>query len=114
MQGIGYALMEELQVEDGRVTTPRFGDYKMPTLRDLPPLKTVLLESETATAPTTSAASAKRRARPVAPAIANAIADASASASATCRLRRKRLCGLPAAIEDPKPVRGQLTYEGKQ
>ncbi len=46
MQGIGYALMEELRVEDGRVTTLSFGDYKIPTMRDIPPLKTVLLESE--------------------------------------------------------------------
>ena len=36
MQGIGYALMEELQVEDGRVTTLSFGDYKIPTINDLP------------------------------------------------------------------------------
>ena len=45
MQGIGYALMEELKVEDGRVISLSFGDYKMPTVRDIPPLKTVLLAS---------------------------------------------------------------------
>ena len=38
MQGLGYALMEQLRVEDGRVTSLSFGDYKVPTARDIPPL----------------------------------------------------------------------------
>ena len=41
VQGIGYAMMEELIVEDGRVTTPNFADYKIPTVRDIPELVTV-------------------------------------------------------------------------
>jgi carbon-monoxide dehydrogenase large subunit len=36
VQGIGYGMMEELLVEDGRVTTLSFGDYKIPTMADLP------------------------------------------------------------------------------
>jgi len=44
--GIGYALMEEMRVEDGRVTNLSLGDYKLPTSRDLPPLTTILLETE--------------------------------------------------------------------
>ena len=47
LQGIGYALMEELAVEEGRVTTLSFGDYKIPTINDIPELRTVLLESDT-------------------------------------------------------------------
>jgi carbon-monoxide dehydrogenase large subunit len=43
MNGIGFALMEELRFEDGRVTTGSFGDYKIPTTRDIPELRTVLL-----------------------------------------------------------------------
>ena len=41
VQGIGYALMEELVLEDGRVITPNFADYKMPTIQDAPQLITV-------------------------------------------------------------------------
>ena len=51
VQGIGYALMEELRLEDGRVTTLSFGDYKIPTIRDIPPLKTVILGSESGVGP---------------------------------------------------------------
>ena len=46
MQGIGYALMEELQYDAGKVATLSFGEYKIPTMGDLPELRTVLVPSE--------------------------------------------------------------------
>ncbi len=46
IQGFGYAMMEEVRVEDGRVTTLSLGDYKLPNIKDIPELRTVLLESE--------------------------------------------------------------------
>ena len=36
IQGLGYALMEELQTEDGHISTVSFGDYKIPTIADVP------------------------------------------------------------------------------
>ena len=33
VQGIGYGLIEHLPVQDGRVATPHFGEYKIPTSR---------------------------------------------------------------------------------
>jgi CO/xanthine dehydrogenase Mo-binding subunit len=74
--GLGYALMEELVVEDGRVTTLSWGDYKMPTLADMPPLQTVVLESETGEGPYNIRGIGEAPCIPVAPAIANAVADA--------------------------------------
>ena len=39
----GFAVMEDLRVdEDGRVSTLSFGDYKIPSTMDIPPLRTVL------------------------------------------------------------------------
>ena len=46
MQGIGYAMMEELQYDEGRVSTLSFGEYKIPTMGDIPELRTVLVPSE--------------------------------------------------------------------
>ena len=74
--GIGYALMEELQVEDGRVTNVSFGDYKLPTARDIPPLNTVLLPSQVGSGPYNVRGIGESPVTPVAPAIANAVADA--------------------------------------
>lgn len=76
MQGLGQALMEELQLDGGRVSTLSLGDYKIPTMRDVPPLTTVLLESETGVGPYDVKAIGEGPIGPVAPAIANAIADA--------------------------------------
>jgi CO/xanthine dehydrogenase Mo-binding subunit len=76
MQGLGYALMEELQVEDGRVTNLSLGEYKLPTVRDAPPLTTVLVESPHGVGPYHIKGIGESPLTPVAPAIANAVADA--------------------------------------
>jgi CO/xanthine dehydrogenase Mo-binding subunit len=76
VQGLGYALMEELPVEDGRVTNLSFGEYKMPTMCDLPPLTTVLVESPRGVGPYHIKGIGESPLTPVAPAIANAVADA--------------------------------------
>ena len=44
VQSIGYALTEALEVEEGRVNCTNLGEYKMPTIRDIPELRTALLE----------------------------------------------------------------------
>ena len=42
--GFGAALMEDVSLsEDGRVRTPSLGEYKLPTMRDIPPLQTIVL-----------------------------------------------------------------------
>ena len=76
VQGLGYALMEELTVEDGRVATLSFGDYKIPTSLDIPELRTVLLESEAGVGPYAIKGIGETPNVPVAAAIANAVADA--------------------------------------
>src|SRR3972149_7558622 len=42
--GLGYAMTEQLLFDDGKVTTANFGEYKIPNIRDVPLLKTVVLE----------------------------------------------------------------------
>ncbi len=76
VQGIGYALMEELRVEDGQVTTATFGDFKIPSMEDIPPLRTVLLEGGAGVGPYGIKGIGEGPIAPVAPAIANAVADA--------------------------------------
>jgi xanthine dehydrogenase D subunit len=43
-QGLGLALMEEIQVRDGLVRNPSFTDYLIPTILDMPPMRTQILE----------------------------------------------------------------------
>ncbi|MBM4260805.1 MAG: xanthine dehydrogenase family protein molybdopterin-binding subunit [Deltaproteobacteria bacterium] len=76
MQGVGYGLMEELAMEEGRVTTTNLGEYKVPNIRDIPALKTTLVHSHEGASPFHSKEIGESAISQVAPAIANAIYDA--------------------------------------
>lgn len=43
-QGLGLAVMEEIQVVDGHVRNPSFTDYLIPTVLDMPPMHVDVLE----------------------------------------------------------------------
>jgi xanthine dehydrogenase D subunit len=43
-QGLGLALMEEIQVSGGKVRNPSFTDYLIPTILDMPPMQLDVLE----------------------------------------------------------------------
>lgn len=43
-QGLGLALMEEIQIVDGKVRNPSFTDYLLPTIMDMPPMTLDVLE----------------------------------------------------------------------
>ncbi len=44
VMAVGYSLMEQMMLDEGRVVTTNFGESKIPTIRDIPPLKTVIQE----------------------------------------------------------------------
>jgi len=50
-QGLGLAVMEEIQVTDGAVRNPSFTDYLIPTILDMPPVKLDVLELADPNAP---------------------------------------------------------------
>jgi CO/xanthine dehydrogenase Mo-binding subunit len=76
IQGIGYGLTEELAVEEGRVASVNFGDYKIPNIKDIQELKTVVLASESGPGPYNAKGIGENPIGPAAPAIANAVEDA--------------------------------------
>src|SRR5439155_739331 len=43
--GLGYALTEEVLFDGGKVTTTNFGEFKIPNITDIPPLKTAVIEN---------------------------------------------------------------------
>jgi xanthine dehydrogenase D subunit len=43
-QGLGLALMEEIQLSDGRIKNPSFTDYLIPTILDMPPITARVFE----------------------------------------------------------------------
>ncbi len=50
-QGLGLALMEEIQTREGLITNASFTDYLIPTMLDMPPVESVLIEDPEPEAP---------------------------------------------------------------
>jgi CO/xanthine dehydrogenase Mo-binding subunit len=74
--GLGLAVSEELVSEDGRILNANLGDYKLPNIRDLPELETVLVPSKGGIGPYDAKAIGELANNATAAAIANAVADA--------------------------------------
>jgi CO/xanthine dehydrogenase Mo-binding subunit len=74
--GLGLAMTEELVSEDGQILNGHLGEYKLPTMADIPPLKTVLVPTSGGQGPYQAKAIGELANNATAAAIANAIADA--------------------------------------
>jgi CO/xanthine dehydrogenase Mo-binding subunit len=84
VQGIGYALFEEMVWDDGRLANPSLMDYKIPGTMDAPPeIHTLLIEQPDETGPFGAKGIGEPPIVGIAPAIANAVAEATG-----VRLRR--------------------------
>ncbi|MBM2814255.1 MAG: putative xanthine dehydrogenase, molybdenum binding subunit [Ignavibacteria bacterium] len=76
VMGMGYATIEELQVENGYVLNPNFHNYKLPTAQDVPCIHFFPIETEDPQGPYGSKGVGEAPLIPTAAAIANAVADA--------------------------------------
>jgi CO/xanthine dehydrogenase Mo-binding subunit len=76
MTGIGYTLMEEIVISDGKVATTHFGEYKIPTIKDVPVFKGSVTEAPHGAGPYDSMPIGETGNIPTAAAIANAVEDA--------------------------------------
>jgi CO/xanthine dehydrogenase Mo-binding subunit len=75
--GLGYALTEEIMFDGAKITTANFGEFKIPNIMDIPPLKTDVMENVPAgPGPYNSLAIGEVANVPTAAAVANAVADA--------------------------------------
>ncbi|MCX8110521.1 MAG: molybdopterin-dependent oxidoreductase, partial [Syntrophorhabdaceae bacterium] len=76
LQGIGYALGEKMVYQNGRLMNGNFLDYKIPTVKDVPPIQPVIVETDEKDGPFGAKGIGEPGLVPTAPAIANAIYDA--------------------------------------
>jgi CO/xanthine dehydrogenase Mo-binding subunit len=75
--GLGYALTEEINFDGAKITTSNFGEFKIPNIKDIPPLKTHVAETVPhGPGPYNSLAIGEVANTPTAAAVANAVADA--------------------------------------
>jgi CO/xanthine dehydrogenase Mo-binding subunit len=76
IQGFGFTLTEEMQSSDGHITTLNLGEYKLPNIKDIPTLRTVLVTEGLGAAPFAAKEIGESAISPVSAAIANAIFNA--------------------------------------
>jgi isoquinoline 1-oxidoreductase len=72
IQGLGGALFEAIEFENGRIKNPHFANYRVPRFRDVPEIEAILLDRKDLP----SAGAGETPIMTVAPAIGNAIFDA--------------------------------------
>ena len=75
-QGLGYALSEEFDVEDGKARTPDFFTYIMPTAADIPEIESVAVELYEPAGPFGLKGVGEVSTNGPLPVVANAVADA--------------------------------------
>ncbi|HEY7165921.1 MAG TPA: xanthine dehydrogenase family protein molybdopterin-binding subunit [Candidatus Binatia bacterium] len=76
VMGIGYALMEQVLIDDGKVVTTNFGENKIPSIADIPPLRTIVRQEPVGNGPAGAMSIGEPPVIAVAAAIANAVHDA--------------------------------------
>lgn len=74
--GLGYALMEDINLNKGKIKHDRFSNYLIPTAMDIPDLEKIIIESPESTAPYGAKGIGEPVMLGVAPAVLNGIYDA--------------------------------------
>ncbi len=72
IQGLGGALFEAIEFENGRIKNPHFANYRVPRFRDVPEIEAILLDRKDIL----SAGAGETPIIAIAPAVGNAIFDA--------------------------------------
>jgi len=77
LQGVGFALMEEMKTDDkGRIINPEFSTYIIPTAKDQPEIVPIIVEHPYPDGPYGAKGFGEQPLMGIAPAIANAVQDA--------------------------------------
>ena len=76
LMGQGFALCEQIIMQNGVLVTPSFSEYLIPTSEDVPETKAIILESRSGLGPFGAKGMGEPAFAPVAASIANAVADA--------------------------------------
>jgi xanthine dehydrogenase D subunit len=108
-QGLGLAVMEEIQVVDGLVRNPSFTDYLIPTVLDMPPMRVDVLELADPHAPYGLRGVGEPPTISSTPAVVAAIRAATGRALTRVPIRPEHLVALAPAdpgVRTPEPALG--------
>jgi CO/xanthine dehydrogenase Mo-binding subunit len=104
VQGLGFALMEEMKVEQGVFKNSKLSTYLIPTAADVPMIEPLIVEVYDPTGPYGAKGVAEPATIPTAPTLFNAIADAIG----------KRVTRTPASPENILILLGKIEPEKEE
>jgi CO/xanthine dehydrogenase Mo-binding subunit len=103
-QGLGLALMEEIQVTEGKVRNPSFTDYLIPTVLDMPPVRVDVLELGHPDSPYGLRGVGEPPTIASTPAIVAAVRAATGRPLARVPVRPEHIVGVPAPETQDRPA----------
>jgi nicotinate dehydrogenase large molybdopterin subunit len=107
MQGLGYALTEEIVLEQGLTASSLFSSYFIPTALDMPDVEVEIVESGEGKGPFNARGIGEPPVGPAAPAIASAIADATGCRPARLPMTGERVLDLLGEAGDDRQTAGR-------
>jgi CO/xanthine dehydrogenase Mo-binding subunit len=91
LQGLGFALTEELHLKDGVILNPRFATYIIPTSMDAPEITSVIIEHPYSGGPYGAKGIGEPPIMGIAPCVTNAIRDATGAQLFECPAKPERV-----------------------
>lgn len=88
-QGLGYTLLEQVELQNGKIQNPALSSYLIPTALDVPEIEAIIVEEAEETGPYGAKGVGEPAMLPIIAAVINAIDDAVGV----------RICSLPATPE---------------
>ncbi len=109
-QGLGLALMEEIQMKEGKVQNASFTDYLIPTILDMPPVRMEVLELADPEAPYGLKGVGEPPTIASTPAIVAALRDATGRELPRIPVKPEQIAGIYEKPPDESPQLGNAGY----
>jgi xanthine dehydrogenase D subunit len=113
-QGLGLALMEEIQIGEGKVLNASFTDYLIPTILDMPPVRAEILELADPEAPYGLKGVGEPPTIASTPAIVAALRDATGRKLSRVPVKPEQIVGLAKKPPDRPLLPGSRGPQGEE
>jgi xanthine dehydrogenase D subunit len=111
-QGLGLALLEEIQINEGKIQNASFTDYLIPTILDMPRVRAEILELADPDSPYGLKGVGEPPTIASTPAIVSALRDATGQELARVPVKPEQIVGLAKKSPDRPPQPGSRGYSG--
>jgi len=109
-QGLGLALMEEIQIKEGKIQNASFTDYLLPTILDMPSVRMEILELADPEAPYGLKGVGEPPTIASTPAVVAALRDATGRELPRVPVRPEQIAGISEKPPDEPPQPGSAGY----